>query len=130
MAKKKTKKSVKKPVAEEVEKTPKPKKSNANKKQDNKILFAFIATFFTIIGFIIALILKKQDKYVMFYAKQGLVLFIGQIIIMALSPILLFLNPILWIFWFILWIIAWVNSLSGKQKKTFLISELAEKIKL
>jgi len=103
---------------------------NPNKKQDDKILFAFLATFFTIIGFILALILKKQDKYVMFYAKQGLVLFIGQVIIGVLTPFLFFLSPILWILWIIIWILSWINALSRETRNTFLIGDLAKKIKL
>lgn len=105
------------------------KKSKSSKKED-KILFAFLGTFFTVIGFVIALILKKQDKYIMFYAKQGLVLFIGQVIIVVVSPFLFFIVPFVWIFWIVLWIIAWVNSLSGEMKNTFLIGDLAEKIKI
>ena len=66
----------------------------------------------------------------MFYAKQGLVLFIGQVIIVVVSPFLFFIVPFVWIFWIVLWIIAWVNSLSGEMKNTFLIGDLAEKIKI
>ena len=108
----------------------KKKSGNKNKDKDEKILFAFLATFFTVIGFLIALVLKRNDKYVMFYAKQGLVLFIGQLLIAALSPILFLMSPILWVFWIILWVIAWINALSGEKKNTFLIGDLAEKIKI
>ena len=109
-------------------------RSKKMNKEDEKRLFAFIASFFTIIGFIIALVLKKQDKYIMFYAKQGLILFIGQVIIAILTSIpligWLILGPILWILWVILWVITWVHALSGEQKKTIIIGDLAEKIKL
>jgi len=139
MAKPKEKKSVKKtqvraggrvkdhilPVKKQVS-----KKTKEQNNQDDSKLFAFIATFFTIIGFIIALIIRKENEYVMFYAKQGLVLFIAQLILIVLTPFLFFLTPILWILWVILWIIAWINSLSGEMKNTFIIGDLAEKIKL
>jgi len=106
------------------------KKISKNKiDKNNQKLFAFLASFFTIIGFIIALILWKDDKYVMFYAKQGLVLFIAQIIIMVLYP-LLFLVWVLWVLWFILWIITWINALSGQMKDTFIIGDIAEKIRV
>ena len=100
------------------------------KKSDDKIIFAWLATFFTIIGFLIAILLKKDDKYVMFYAKQGLILFIGQIIIWLLSGIFSWLTILLWIFLAILWAMAWINALSGKEKNTLIIGSLAEKIKL
>ena len=98
--------------------------------KDDKIIFAWLATFFTIIGFLIAIILKRDDKYVMFYAKQGLILFIGEIIIWLLSGIFGKLIILFWIFLAILWAMAWINSLSGEQKNTWLIGDLAEKIKL
>jgi uncharacterized membrane protein len=99
-------------------------------KKDDRILFAFLASFFTIIGFIVALILWKEDKYIMYYAKQGLVLFIAQVIIIVLTPFLFFLTSILWIFWFILWLLVWINALSGKKKSVLIISDLAKKIDL
>ena len=98
--------------------------------KNNQKLFAFLASFFTIIGFVVALILWREDKYVMFYAKQGLVLFIGNVFVIVLSSFLFFIEWILWIFWAVLWIITWVNALSGKMKKTFIIGDVAVKIKV
>ena len=104
------------------------KSKRSSKKQDSQ-LYAFLATFFTIIGFIIALATKKKDKYVMFYAKQGLVLFIGFVIAVVLGWI-----PIVgWIYWIlilIIWVISWVNALSGEERDTFIIGKIAEKINL
>jgi uncharacterized membrane protein len=98
-------------------------------KRDDKQVFAFLAAFFTIIGFIVALIIRKDDKYVMFYAKQGLVLFIGFVIAWLIGGI-----PVIgWIYTIailILWIITWINALSGEEKNTFIVGEIAEKIKL
>ena len=97
-------------------------------------LFAFLAVFLTVIGFIIALIAKREDKYVMFYAKQGLVLFIIQLIIYFVDKVFYvfgnFISVVLWIFFFVLWIIAWINALSGEMRDTFLIGEFAKKIKI
>ena len=105
------------------------KKKKPSKKQQ-QTLFAFIASFFTIIGFIIALIAKRDDEYVMFYAVQGLVLFIYSAIISLIDLFLLdFLTAILWILWIVLWVITWINALSGKMKYTFLVKDLAKKIK-
>lgn len=102
-------------------------------KKDEEKLYAFLASFFMIIGFIVALILKKQDKYVMFYAKQGLVLFIGFIIAIVLKVLPLIghvLYIILSIIMVVLWIITWVNALSGHQKKTTIVGDIADKIAL
>ncbi|MEK6914659.1 MAG: hypothetical protein AABW83_03335 [Nanoarchaeota archaeon] len=101
-------------------------KKRVNK--NNKELYAFLSCFFTIVGFIVAFVLWKNDKYIMYYAKHGLILFIGQVIIVVLSPFLFFLSYVLWIFWVVLWVITWINSFSGEIKNTFLISDLADKI--
>ncbi len=101
----------------------------AKKEEDNKI-FAWLAVFFTIIGFIIAIILKKDNQYVMFYAKQGLILFVGQIIITLISGLFSWLTALLWIFWIILWAMTWINALSDEMKSTWLIGDLAKKINL
>ena len=99
-------------------------------KGDEKIIYAWLATFLTIIGFIIAIASKKNDKYVMFYAKQGLILFIGQIIIWILTNIFGWIINFVWMFWIVLWLMAWINALSGEKKDTWLIQELAKKIKI
>ena len=62
---------------------------------DDRKLYAFISSFFTIVGFIIALILWRKDKYIMHYAKHGLVLFIAQVVIVVLGPFLYFLSSVL-----------------------------------
>jgi len=103
------------------------KKTKRIDNNDRKV-YAFISSFFTIVGFIIALILWRKDKYIMHYAKHGLVLFIAQAVIIVLGPFLYFLSSVLWVLWVILWIVSWMNSFSGKMKKTFLIGDLADKI--
>lgn len=104
--------------------------------EDGK-LFAFLGIFLTIVGFLIALITKKDNKYVMHYAKQGLVLFIAYIavgiVIMIIGwvPIIGWLiTGALWIFMLVLWIIGMIYSLSGEEKDIPIIGELAKKIKL
>jgi uncharacterized membrane protein len=93
-------------------------------KNDDTKLFAFLATFFSIIGFVVALVAKRKDKYVMFYAKQSLVVFIVSIIAAIVGGILIFL-PILGIvikvgldiIVFILWLVSWIYALSGEMKE-------------
>ncbi|MEN9625882.1 MAG: hypothetical protein RL557_210 [archaeon] len=100
-------------------------------KQDEGKVKAFVASFFIIIGFIIALIIWRKEEYVMYYAKHGLVLFIGQLILGIFPYIVMrWFTAILWIFWAILWVMTWIYALSGEKKKVFIITDLAEKIKL
>lgn len=98
-------------------------------KNDEKIIYAWLATFLTIIGFIIAITSKKEDKYVMFYAKQGLVVFIASIIVSILFWIPI-ISRFLWIFVLVLWLMTWINALSGEERNTWLIQDLAKKIKI
>ena len=114
-------------------------KKKETKKSDDSKLFAFLAVFLSIIGFIIALVAKKDDKYVMYYAKQSLVLFIIWVIVWVASTILTMITfglaavivyPLVGCVMFIFWIIQIVYSLSGKMKPTPLIGHYAEKIDL
>ena len=107
------------------------------KKQDDSKLFAFLATFFSILGFIIALLAKKDDKYVMYYAKQSLVLFIAAIIANIASMILWIVPFIGWtlasiaqLLVLLLWVISWIYALSGEMKEIPVIGSYARSIKL
>ena len=111
------------------------KKSVSKKgtKNDDAKLFAFLATFLSIVGFIIALIAKKDDRYVMFYAKQSLVIFIAYVVaaIVSIVPVIGGLvSAIVYVVTFVLWIFSWVYALSGEKKLTPIIGEYAEKINL
>jgi uncharacterized membrane protein len=107
------------------------------KKEDEKKLYAFLGIFLTVIGFIIALVAKKDDKYVMFYAKQGLVLFFGWIIagfatiVFWIVPLIgNFISSLIYLLVFVLWIIGIIYSLSGEMKNIPMVGDIAEKIKL
>lgn len=105
-------------------------KNKAPAKNDDSKIFAFLGVFLTILGFLIAILAKKDNDYVMFYAKQGLVLFIGYIIALVLMviPIIGFiLGYLLEICLLVLWIIGWINALSGEKKDTPVIGALAQK---
>jgi uncharacterized membrane protein len=113
------------------------KKNLGSLGKDDKIVFAFLAAFLSIIGFIIALIAKKDDKYVMFYAKQSLVVFIVAVIVQIINEIVAFIpiigttiNVVLSIFVVILWLTSWIYALSNKEKEVPVIGKYARKIKL
>jgi uncharacterized membrane protein len=117
-------------------KKPIQKKAKAVEKDnsDSK-LFAFLGIFLTVIGYIIVMLARKEDKYAMYYAKQGLVLFIVCIIIgiagaivgwipLIGSIIKLVLNAVT----FALWIVGIIYSLSGEEKEVPIIGVFAKKI--
>lgn len=112
-------------------------KKNNLSKEDEKKLTAFIVIGFSILGFILAYATKKHDKYIMFYAKQSLIIFFTWIIIGAVSyttniiPIIGgIITGAMTIFGVLIWIICMLYSLSGKEKKVPIIGEIAEDIKI
>ena|SRR3989344_3398487 len=114
-------------------------KKDVNQKKGKKdsVLFAFLATFLSIIGFVIALISKREDRYVMYYAKQSLVIFIIGAIAGILGSLLKWIpiigtiiNFALGVLIFIIWLLSWIYALSGKQKIIPIVSDWAKKINL
>lgn len=112
-------------------------KKVANNKEDDSKLFAFLAILLSIIGFIIAYAAKKDNKYVMFYAKQSLVLFFGWLIVWAASLILMHVpfigNVIIGIAnigLLILWVFGLIYSLSGEMKDIPFVSQFTGMINL
>lgn len=135
-----TKKSMKKNLNKKPNTLKSDVKSDLNKKNskdENSKIYAFIATFLSIIGFIIVILLRRNDKYVMHYAKLSLVVFITAFVggiaveilnfIPVLGPII---NVAFNILIFISWVVSWVYSLSGEQKEIPIISNWSEKINL
>lgn len=107
------------------------------KKGDDRKLFAFLGVFLTVIGFIIALAAKRNDKYVMYYGKQGLVLFIAWIIAWIIAMIFAFIPVLGWIIMaavylgiVVLWIMGMIYALSGEMKPIPVIGKFADLIKL
>ena len=106
------------------------------KVEDDKIS-AFVTTFFSIFGFIIAILAWKKNKYIMFYAKQSLVIFILAVIVSIVNSVVTKV-PILGLFIYYgsivivvaAWVASWVNSLSGKMKNIPIISDFTKKIEL
>lgn len=107
-----------------------------DKKKDEK-LYAFLATFLSIIGFIIALVARRDNKYVMFYAKQSLIVFIVSLIAGILASAFSILPIIGWIIHFalniivlLIWIMSWLNALSGEQREVPIVGHYGRKIDL
>lgn len=115
-------------------------------KDDDTKIFAFLAVFLGIIGFVIALIAKKDNKYVMHYAKQSLVLTIVAfalwivymiiavpltLITLGFGAIILWpIGMILWVGVVVLWLIGWIYALSGEQKYIPIIGKYGDKFNL
>lgn len=69
--------------------------------------------------FLIPMLIKRDSKFCQFHAKQGLILFLGEII-----------AAYVWFLWFplgILAIIGFIQAMTGKYYRLPLIADLAEK---
>ena len=113
-----------------------PKKGSKSSADDSKT-YAFLATFLSIVGFIIAILTKKDDKYVMHYAKQSLVLFIVWVILAIIAGILglipfvgWIISTLVYLLMTILWIINWVYALSGKIQYVPVVGKFGDKFNL
>lgn len=98
---------------------------------DGKI-FAFLAYLLTLVGFLIVILAKKENKFAMYHAKQGLVLFIFEVIVYFVGGIIPFLGwfiilPVGGIFVLVLKIMGIVNSLNGQEKPLPIIGQFADK---
>ncbi len=81
---------------------------------------------------LVPILIKEKDEFVKFHAKQGLVLFIGEIIIwiiLRIIPYLWFLGNLFGLLWIILSIIGIMNVLNNKKKEIPLIGKFGKKFK-
>jgi len=97
-------------------------------------LFAFLGVFLTIIGYVIVILSRKNDKYAMYYAKQGLILFIAWVIVAVASRIVGWIpvagSIISWVLDAIMlafWVIGIIYALSGDEKEIPIIGAYARK---
>ena len=85
-----------------------------------------------ILFFIPLLTNAKNDPFVKYHVKQGLVLFIGYVIEMFIGMIPIIgwvIYPLLGIFLFILFIIGIMNAIGGKEKPLPVIGSFAQNFK-
>ena len=87
--------------------------------------------------FLVPLLAKKDNKFALYHAKQGLVLFIAEIVgwvvmmILAFIPIIgWIIDALIWIFLLVLFIVGIVNAATGKYKPLPVIGQIAEKWKI
>ncbi|MFA6295984.1 MAG: hypothetical protein WC663_01380 [Patescibacteria group bacterium] len=92
--------------------------------EENKI-FAVLSYLGVLV--IVPLLAKKESKFAMFHAKQGLILLIGWVISWLLSFV--FIGFILDVIMIVFSIWGIVNAATGKYAKLPVIGDLAEKFK-
>ncbi len=96
----------------------------AEKKSDSNLMAAL--SYVWILS-VIMLILKKDDPFVQFHAKQGIILFLGTIVAGFVPALGWFvINPIL----IIAEIVGFIMALQGKEFKIPVVGDLAGKINI
>jgi len=108
---------------EQVSETPK-------KMEDNKLMG--ILSYIGVLC-LIPLLTKKDNEFVFFHAKQGLVIFIAEVItaFVAAIPFLGWvIAPLASLLWIILSIMGIVNVLGDKRKEIPVLGKYAVKIKI
>jgi len=105
-------------------------KNSAQDAEENKILAAI--SYLGILC-LIPILLKKDSKFVMFHAKQGLVLFIAEVAISFIN-IIPILGQMIWLVAALIFIVVSVMGIikayQGVWWKIPIVSEYAKKIKL
>ncbi|MHB0939658.1 MAG: DUF4870 domain-containing protein [Armatimonadota bacterium] len=102
---------------------------------ENKIfaILSYLPFPVCLVGIIIVLTSKKDDRFALFHAKQGLVLLICSVIA-GISWTLPFINiiagPVLNIALFILMILGIINAANGEEKPLPVIGQFADKINI
>jgi len=98
-------------------------------------LFAFLAYFLGLIGFVIVLLAKKKDSFAMYHAKQSLVLSIFAVIVYVCGmfiPIIgwFIILPLGYLAILIFWIMGVIRALTGEEKPLPIIGKYGENLKL
>jgi len=115
----------------------------ADKEVEEGIVWAIIG--YLGILFLVPLLAKKDNKFALYHAKQGLVLFIAEIVAMVVALIIMFIVgwiPVVgWVISGLIWLLFWVgmlvmlimgivNAATGKYKALPIIGGIAEKWKI
>ena len=97
-------------------------------------LFAVLGMI-PLVGYLIVYFTRKNDDYAMYYAKQGMILFIACIIVevalWVVSWIPVIREMVGWVlnaFVLALFIIGIIYALSGKEKEVPILGEFAKKL--
>ena len=81
---------------------------------------------------LVPILMKEEDDFVRFHARQGLVLFIceaGTWTVFAAVPFLWFITNLIGLFWLVLSVIGILNVFGNKKQELPVIGKFAEKFK-
>jgi uncharacterized membrane protein len=91
--------------------------------------------FFAVISYIsffciVSLVLKKENKFSLYHARQGLVLFVFEVLCFILSviPVFWLIRAFIFLFFFLVSLLGILHSLQGRCIRIPVLSEIAQKV--
>lgn len=114
-----------------VEETPQRKVEQPQPKKEEGNAIAILSYIGILV--LVPLLTAKEDEFVKYHAKQGLVLFIAEVAttLIAWIPVIGWLiGFVAWIIWLVLSIMGIVNVLGSKKKPLPFIGGFADKFKI
>ena len=97
-----------------------------DKKHSNNVVMGVIAY---ILFFVPLLTDAKDDPFVKYHVKQGLMIFLIGLVAAILSPVLYYLSLVIHLFILVMAILGIMNVLNNKKEPIPLIGQYAEKFK-
>lgn len=94
-------------------------------------LAAIAALFSPSIIVPVIIFLLEKDKFVRFYAAQGIVLFVLSIAlskVLVITLILALLGGLVWLAWFILWLLTIYKAWQGEEWEVPVVGKLTRKL--
>ncbi len=95
--------------------------------------WAFLAYLLSVVGFVLVMMTRKNDRYAVYHAKQSLVLFLAWVVawIIGMAPAVgRLISKLLVILLLVLWIMGMLNAFNGKQAPLPVLGRFADKINL
>jgi len=111
--------------------TPTPTTSNS----ENKIfaILSYLPFPISLVGIIIIITQKKDDRYAVFHAKQGIVLLVAWVIsgvLWGIPGLNIIAGPIVNLALFIVMIIGIINAANGEEKPLPVLGQFADKFNI
>lgn len=118
-------------MPEEEAPSPQPEVSSSSGGGDEKVMAAI--SYIWVIS-IIMLLTKKDNEFIQFHAKQGLVLFIISTAVWIISIpfmfVLIFVNWIVYLALFIAVVVGFIKAYNGERYRIPVVADIADKINL
>ena len=95
---------------------------------DESRLYAALSYLFILV--LVPLFMKRDDAFVMYHAKQGLVVMVGYVLAMIAVNWVSIIGNLLWLVLMIVSVVGVIQAAQGKRWRIPVISDIADKFSL